>query len=84
MPMKAFERRLLEEKIHHGNNPVLNFCADNLTVSMDAAGNLKPDKEKSAEKIDGISALVMGFDLVERNKEAERGAYDDLHEVIVL
>jgi phage terminase large subunit-like protein len=75
MPMKAFERRYLEEKIHHGNNPVLNFCADNLMVSMDAAGNLKPDKEKSDEKIDGISALVMGFDLVERNKEAETYEY---------
>lgn len=69
LPMKAFERRLLEGKIRHGNNPVLNFCADNLTVSKDAAGNLKPDKEKSQEKIDGIVSVVMGLDLCERFKD---------------
>ena len=36
--------------------------ADNVVARMDPAGNIKPDKEKSAEKIDGIVALIMGID----------------------
>jgi phage terminase large subunit-like protein len=35
--------------------------ADNVVASLDAAGNIKPDKMKSKEKIDGITALVMGI-----------------------
>jgi phage terminase large subunit-like protein len=34
---------------------------DNVSVKMDPAGNIKPDKEKSAERIDGIVALIMGL-----------------------
>jgi hypothetical protein len=33
---------------------------DNVSVKMDPAGNIKPDKEKSAEKIDGVVAMLMG------------------------
>ena len=32
---------------------------DNVMVKQDASGNLKPDKEKSREKIDGIISLIM-------------------------
>jgi phage terminase large subunit-like protein len=33
---------------------------DNVSVKMDPAGNIKPDKEKSAEKIDGVISLILG------------------------
>lgn len=45
----------------HGNNPVLTWMADNLMVSMDPAGNLKPDKAKSREHIDGMVAFAMAI-----------------------
>ena len=61
-PMKELERLVMSHQIAHGDNPVLNWMADNVVASMDAAGNLKPDKEKSREKIDGIVALLMGLD----------------------
>lgn len=68
-PMKDFERMLLKEQVCHGNNPVLTWMADNLVARLDPAGNVKPDKEKSREKIDGIVALIMALDLALRHPE---------------
>jgi phage terminase large subunit-like protein len=70
LPMKEFERRLNERQIHHQGNPALRFCADNVVVVQDAAGLLKPAKDKSRNKIDGISALVMAFDWLSRAEES--------------
>ena len=67
-PMKELESRLLKRQINHGNNPVMRFCADNLAVRQDPAGNLKPDKSESEGKIDGIVALVMALDRLLRAK----------------
>lgn len=60
-PMRDLERLILGGLLAHGNNPVLNWMADNLVVREDPAGNQKPDKEKSIERIDGMVALVMGL-----------------------
>lgn len=60
-PSKELERLILERKLAHGGHPVLTWMADNVVVREDPAGNIKPDKEKSSEKIDGIVALVMGL-----------------------
>jgi phage terminase large subunit-like protein len=40
-------------------HPVLRWMASNVAVETDAAGNLKPSKKKSTERIDGIVAGVM-------------------------
>ena len=45
----------------HGGNPVLRWQAANVTVEQDAAGNIKPSKRKSTERIDGIVAMVMAL-----------------------
>lgn len=49
---------VLGKKISHLNNPVLNWMCGNMAVAMDPAGNVKPDKSKSRERMDGMSALV--------------------------
>lgn len=61
-PTKELEKLVLAGEIAHGNNPVLSWMADNVVVREDPAGNMKPDKDKSIEKIDGIVALIMGLD----------------------
>lgn len=76
-PMKELERLILEHKLAHGNNPVLTWMANNLVVRQDPAGNLKPDKEKSTEKIDGIVALLMGLDRALRHEEPKKSLYED-------
>ena len=61
-PMKELERMILSKAIRHGGHPVLTWMADNTVAKVDPAGNIKPDKEKSTEKIDGMTALIMGLD----------------------
>ena len=75
-PMKELERLIMEHKLAHGNNPVLTWMANNLVVRTDPAGNLKPDKEKSTEKIDGMVALVMGLDRALRHEPPKRSVYE--------
>jgi phage terminase large subunit-like protein len=75
-PMKELERLILEHKLAHGNNPVLTWMANNLVVRQDPAGNLKPDKEKSIEKIDGMVALVMSLDRALRHEEPKKSIYE--------
>jgi phage terminase large subunit-like protein len=62
-PTKRLEELLLEGRIVHGGHPVLRWNAANVSVETDAAGNLKPSKKKSLEKIDGIVATIMGLAL---------------------
>ena len=61
-PSKELYKLLMEGNIIHGGNPVLKWMAQNVVMRQDPAGNIKPDKEKSVEKIDGIVALIMGLD----------------------
>ncbi len=55
-PTSELLRQVKAGELQHGGHPVMTWCASNLTVAEDAAGNIKPDKERSVEKIDGISA----------------------------
>ena len=45
-----------------GGHPVLRWMMDNIFIRTDPAGNIKADKEKSTEKIDGAIATIMGLD----------------------
>ncbi len=65
-PMKDLEVKIGNQTLAHGNNPVLTWMADNTVARSDPAGNIKPDKEKSREKIDGIVALIMANDRASR------------------
>lgn len=60
-PTKELEKLILGRLIAHNGNPAAKWMIGNVTVKGDAAGNLKPDKGKSTEKIDGIVALIMGI-----------------------
>ncbi len=60
-PTKELEKLVLEGKLFHGGNPVLRWMASNVAVKQDPAGNLKPDKQKSNDRIDGVVALVMAL-----------------------
>jgi phage terminase large subunit-like protein len=60
-PTKRLLELVLTEELAHGDNPVLRWMASNVIVKIDPAGNIKPDKGKSREKIDGIVALIMAL-----------------------
>ena len=67
-PTKELMRLVLEHRLCHGGHPVLRWNMDNAFVRTDPAGNLKLDKEKSTEKVDGAVALVMALDRAMKNQ----------------
>lgn len=66
-PTKKFLDHVLAKRLHHGGHPILRWMADNVVLRHDAAGNSKVDKDKSAQKVDGIVACIMAIDRMERN-----------------
>lgn len=48
----------ISKNSHH----ILRWMMDNIFIRTDPAGNIKADKEKSTEKIDGAVATIMGLD----------------------
>nr|DAU55602.1 MAG TPA: Terminase large subunit [Caudoviricetes sp.] len=61
-PTKELMKLVLEKRIAHGGHPVLRWMMDNIYIRTDPAGNIKADKEKSTEKIDGAVATIMALD----------------------
>lgn len=60
-PTGEFLAHILEQKINHNGNPVLRWNNSNVAIRTDPAGNIKVDKEKSTEKVDGIVASIMAL-----------------------
>ena len=58
-PTKEFERLLIKGDIKHLGNPVLSWNISNVVLTLDPAGNVKPDKSKASDKIDGAVACIM-------------------------
>jgi len=81
-PTKELMTLVVSRRLVHGANPVLDWMADNLVVERDAAGNVKPSKEKASQKIDGMVALIMALDMALRNEGTGRAHYED-HDILV-
>lgn len=77
-PTKELMKLVLEERIAHGGHPVLRWMMDNIYIRTDPAGNIKADKEKSTEKIDGAVATIMALDRAIRcGNDNSASVYDD-------
>tara|TARA_R100000781_G_C4079964_1_gene127344 strand:+ start:604 stop:2331 length:1728 start_codon:yes stop_codon:yes gene_type:complete len=72
-PTKEFERLLLDGDLFHDENDVLKWMLGNVALQFDPAGNIKPSKDKSGDKIDGVVASVMaiGMKMIDESKEHE-------------
>ena len=68
---------VLKKNITHGGHPVLRWMMDNIFVRTNPAGNIKPDKEQSTEKIDGAVAAIMGLGRAIRNEGNKSSIYDE-------
>lgn len=76
-PTKELMKLTLEQRIAHGGHPVLRWNMDNIFVRTDPAGNIKADKEKSTEKIDGAVATIMALDIAIRcGNDTSESVYD--------
>ena len=78
--MTAQTKRFLElvaaGKIRHGNNPIAKWMAGNLAVRLDPAGNIKPDRERSSEKIDIMVGIIQGLAMLEAGPIKTGSVYD--------
>jgi phage terminase large subunit-like protein len=75
-PSKEFERLVVSGKLYHGGNPVLRWMASNVARSEDPAGNIKPDKGRSREKIDGVVATIMAIARAGLSADGPASAYE--------
>ena len=76
-PTKELMKLTLEKKLAHGGHPVLRWNMDNIFIRTDPAGNIKADKAKSTEKIDGAVATIMALDRAIRCcNEISESVYD--------
>ncbi len=66
-PTKSLEKAILDRRLRHDGHPVLRWNVSNASVKEDDNGNIKPSKEFSTGRIDGVAALVMAVDLMDRN-----------------
>ena len=76
-PTKELMRMVLEKSIAHNGHPVLRWNMDNIFVRSDPAGNVKIDKQKSTEKVDGAVALVMALDRAMKTESGGGSVYDE-------
>lgn len=64
-------------RLRHGGNPVMTWNVDNLAVDVDPAGNVKPSKSNSADKIDGVAALCDAMFAALHAPPAPASAYEE-------
>lgn len=67
-PSKELERMVISNGLNHGNHPILSRHARVVAVETDPAGNIKPTKGKSTERIDGIVALVNAIGVASKDE----------------
>jgi phage terminase large subunit-like protein len=60
-PAKQLERMVLAGTLDHAGHPVARWMAANAAVATDSSGNIKPLKDRSSDKIDGIAAAVIAI-----------------------
>ena len=82
-PTKELLKLIASKKFRHGGHKVLRWMASNTAGETDAAGNIKPSKKKSAEKIDGIVATVMGIGWMSRADDQAGSVYDERGLVVI-
>lgn len=77
----AFEAAVLNQKLKHPANPILTWALSNVALTTDPAGNQKPDKKKSRERIDPVVAAVMAVGTAAQ--EPEPVVYDFSRELVL-
>jgi phage terminase large subunit-like protein len=60
-PTKELEKMVLRKQINHLNNPILRWQMSNVSLRTDPSENIKVDKARSSEKVDGVVSLVMAI-----------------------
>jgi phage terminase large subunit-like protein len=60
-PTKLFEEMVMNKKLKHDGNPISEWMLGNVALHTDPIGNIRPDKKKSRDKIDGIVSKIIAL-----------------------
>lgn len=82
--MKYFEESYIAGNLRHGGDPVLTWCASNIVSRLDPNMNMAPDKKKSNDKIDDMTALLMATGIATRNEEEEDNFDDFINDPLTV
>lgn len=74
---REMDKLILEHRIRHGGHPILRWMAGNVEVETDAAGNQRPSKRLSTERIDGMVALDMAIGRAMAHLDELPSVYND-------
>jgi phage terminase large subunit-like protein len=84
-PTKEFERLVMSGEIDHLGDPVLRWMLSNVQIYQDINNNIKPDKKRSRDKIDGIVALITAIGgYMSPDKDASKPIYNHGHSLRML
>ena len=75
-PTKELAADIIDRKIVHNNNPVMTWMIGNTVVYKDPNDNVRPVKNKSFEKIDGVMALIIGKSILMQQKQPIQSVYE--------
>lgn len=78
-PSREYERLILQGAFSTGNNPVMNWMVSNVEIQEDSSGNIKPVKpkrDKTGKRIDGVVADIMATGRAITNKN-KTSVYED-------
>ena len=76
-PAKELEASVMGKRLRHGNHPVLRWNASVCAHEEDSAGNIKPSKKRSNERIDGIVATIMAIGRATASASDGTSVYED-------
>ena len=79
--IRTTEELILEQRLVHDNNPVLNFNISNCQVVEDNAGNRKLVKAASKKTIDGAIAMIMALALAYREHGDYKNEDDEIEAI---
>lgn len=75
-PAKDILVKTKQENIAHGGHPILRWSMDNLVMVVDANENVRPDKEKATERIDGAVALINAWNRITNVEDLGPSVYE--------
>jgi len=80
-PTRNIERLVIKKQLRHGGNPVLRWMCSNVAIESDSQENIKINKKKSKEKVDGMVSLAIAIAAEIQSEPAPRSRYEDNPEI---
>ena len=83
-PTKELERLIVQEAFHHNGHPVLTWMFDNVAIRRDAEDNIRIDRDKCRDKVDGMVATVLALGAYIKQSHSQEGSPYDERGILTL